>query len=99
MSEADGILASVLDAAAPPDGPPMLRAVWHGLRGRPGDWDAAHELAQARDDAHGAWVHAWLHRVEGDLANADYWYRRAGQAPRRGDLRAEALAIAAASRD
>jgi hypothetical protein len=50
----------------------MLRAVWHGLRG---DWEAAHELAQAQDDAEGAWVHAWLHRIEGDLGNANYWYR------------------------
>lgn len=72
---------------------PMLRAVWHGLRG---DWAAAHELAQAQDDAEGAWVHAWLHRIEGDLGNADYWYRRAGRAARRDDTRDEGLAIAEA---
>jgi hypothetical protein len=46
---------------------PMLRAIWHGLRG---DWAAAHDLAQAQDDTQGAWVHAWLHRIEGDLGNA-----------------------------
>lgn len=39
----------------PPLATPMLRAIWHGLRG---DWDAAHELAQAQDDADGAWPHA-----------------------------------------
>jgi hypothetical protein len=72
---------------------PMLRAVWHGLRG---DWDAAHELAQAQDDAEGAWVHAWLHRIEGDVGNADYWYRRAGQPARRDDTRDEGLEIARA---
>src|SRR5262252_4396340 len=70
---------------------PMLRAIWHGLRG---DWTAAHELAQAQDDADGAWVHAWLHRVEGDLGNADYWYRRAQRPSRRDDTRAEGLEIA-----
>lgn len=80
-----------LDAAEPPAGPPMLRAVWHGLRG---DWVAAHELAQEQDDAEGARVHAWLHRIEGDLGNADYWYRRAGLAPRRDDTRVEGLEIA-----
>jgi hypothetical protein len=73
----------------------MLRAVWHGLRG---DWHAAHELAQAQDDADGAWVHAWLHRIEGDLGNADYWYRHAHRhAPRRharkGSDRADAQRI------
>ena len=76
-----------------PDAPPMLLAVWHGLRGR---WDVAHELAQAQDDAEGAWVHAWLHRIEGDLGNADYWYRRSGRASRRDDARAEGLEIARA---
>jgi len=69
----------------PPGATPMLRAVCHGLRG---DWDAAHQLAQAQDDAEGAWVHAaWLHRIEGDLGNADYWYRRASRPPCRDDAR------------
>ena len=77
----------------PPLATPMLRAVWHGLRG---DWDAAHELAQAQDDAEGAWVHAWLHRIEGDVGNADYWYRRAGRSSRRDDTRGEGLEIARA---
>jgi hypothetical protein len=69
----------------------LLRAVWYGLHG---DWEAAHELAQAQDDADGAWVHAWLHRMEGDLGNADYWYRRAHRQPRRDDTRVEGLDIA-----
>ena len=75
----------------PPFATSMLRAVWHGLRG---DWNAAHELAQAQGDAEGAWVHAWLHRIEGDLGNADYWYQRARQPSRRDDTRAEGLEIA-----
>jgi len=51
-----------------------LRALWHDAKG---DWDAAHEVAQNIDNATGAWIHAYLHRKEGDLANAAYWYRRA----------------------
>ena len=78
----------------PPSGAsPMLRAVWHGLNG---DWHVAHELAQTQDDADGAWVHAWLHRIEGDLGNADYWYRRAGRPLRRDNTRNEGLEIARA---
>lgn len=77
----------------PPFVTPMLRALWLGLRG---EWDAAHELAQAQDDAQGAWVHAWLHRIEGDLGNADYWYRRAQRPSRRDDTRDEGLEIATA---
>jgi hypothetical protein len=69
----------------------MLRAAWHGLRG---DWDASHDLAQAQHDAEGAWVHVWLHRIEGDLSNADYWYRQAHRSPRRDDTRTEGIDIA-----
>ncbi len=53
-----------------------LQALWHAVRG---DWTAAHEAAQSSDDADAAWVHALLHRQEGDAANARYWYRRAGK--------------------
>ena len=55
---------------------PVLRALWHDGRG---DWNAAHEVAQDVGDPDGAWVHAYLHRKEGDAANAAYWYRRAEQ--------------------
>jgi hypothetical protein len=83
-----------LEASEPPAfTTPLLRAIRHGLRG---EWDAAHEIAQAQDDADGAWVHAWLHRIEGDLGNADYWYRRAGRPSRRGETRDEGLEIARA---
>jgi hypothetical protein len=53
-----------------------LIALWHDARG---DWDKAHALAQAIDDEVGAWIHAYLHRKEGDADNAAYWYRRAQQ--------------------
>ena len=46
-----------------------------------GDWHTAHEAAQAGEDRESAWVHAYLHRKEGDQWNAEYWYRRAGQPP------------------
>lgn len=71
-----GFKASI-DGDAPPDGLELaLQAMWQDARG---DWDAAHKLAQAQDDATGAWVHAYLHRVEGDLRNAGHWYNRAGR--------------------
>lgn len=55
--------------------PPALRGVWHALRG---DWHKAHDAVQP-EDADCAWVHAALHHDEGDLPNADYWYRLAGR--------------------
>ena len=54
----------------------VLLALWWDARG---DWKRAHEIAQDVSDADGAWVHAYLHRKEGDLGNAAYWYRRAGR--------------------
>ena len=66
-----------LAAHAPPRGLSVpLQALWWSGKGR---WEQAHELAQNAEDRDGAWVHAHLHRVEGDLANAAYWYRRAGR--------------------
>lgn len=70
-----------------------LLALWWEARG---DWKQAHEAAQAEADAESAWVHAYLHRQEGDLANADYWYRRAGRRRPATTLEAEWAAIAAA---
>lgn len=68
---------AALDAPAPPEGlRDVLRALWHAGRD---EWDAAHEVAQSVDGAEGAWVHAHLHRQEGDLGNASYWYARAGK--------------------
>ena len=66
-----------LDSGAPPAGlGPALDALWYQARG---DWDRAHKLAQAHPGTDGAWVHAFLHRVEGGNRNASYWYRRAGK--------------------
>ena len=58
-------------------------ALWWEARG---NWEKAHEVAQDLDGRDGAWLHAYLHRREGDRSNADYWYRRAGKPAETGDL-------------
>ena len=61
----------------PPEGlSPALRALWLAKAGR---WDDSHDLCQDVPDPGGAWIHAYLHREEGDLGNAGYWYSRAGK--------------------
>lgn len=90
MSFADFLKS--ISSAVPPvglDGP--LLALWLDARG---EWDAAHEAAQASGGREGAWVHAYLHRKEGDEMNAGYWYARAGQPAASGDLHAEWEGIA-----
>lgn len=69
-----------------------LAALWHDARG---DWHAAHARVQAEDGRDAAWVHAYLHRKEGDASNAAYWYRRAGHAVCETNLDTEWAAIAA----
>ena len=53
-----------------------LRAMWFD---RKNDWEAAHKIIQDGDDVNSAWLHGYLHWKEGDMGNADYWYRRAGK--------------------
>ena len=81
-----------LTAPTPPALPTLLLALWHDARG---DWEKAHTLAQDVDDPSGAWVHAYLHRKEGDLGNAGYWNRRANQPIATDSLDAEWTRIAA----
>jgi hypothetical protein len=63
-----------------------------------GDWDGAHRIAQADEiDRMACWLHAVLHKIEGDAGNARYWYRRAGHAYEAyADTKAELAAIKAA---
>ena len=68
--------ASLGDEGPPTAAGPALQALWRQAKGQ---WAEAHRLAQAADDAAGAWVHAHLHRAEGDSRNAGHWYRRAGK--------------------
>jgi hypothetical protein len=83
-----------LTAAAPPAGlTPALQALWWDAKG---DWDQAHDWAQRDERGAGDWVHAYLHRKEGDAGNAAYWYRRARKSIGAGSLDDEWRAIAAA---
>ena len=85
---------SSLNESSVPDGlSPYLAALWYE---KCGDWNQAHEIVQDLNDPAAAWVHAYLHRVEGDLDNAGYWYRRARRPAASGPLPEEWDAIAAA---
>ena len=53
-----------------------LESLWYDGKG---DWDKSHTVIQDVEDKNGAWIHAYLHRKEGDTSNADYWYSRAGK--------------------
>ena len=85
--------ASLSDAAPATALSPPLAALWWAAKGQ---WDQAHKIVQDESDKDSAWVHAYLHRVEGDLGNAGYWYRQAGQTVAKDSLEAEWQRIAAA---
>jgi hypothetical protein len=83
-----------LSLASPPSNlSAALRALWLDARG---DWDGAHEAAQADEGGAGDWAHAYLHRKEGDAGNAAYWYRRAHKPICRTSLGEEWAAIVGA---
>ncbi len=85
--------ASLSGAAPAPALAPPLAALWWAAKG---DWDAAHRIVQDESTHEAAWVHAYLHRVEGDLSNAGYWYRQAGQPVAKDALEVEWERIASA---
>ena len=72
---------------------PALQALWWAANG---DWDKAHKIVMDDGGAESAWVHAYLHRVEGDVDNAGYWYRQARRKVADGSLDQEWAEIAAA---
>jgi hypothetical protein len=78
--------SSLSNAAPAPGIAPSLAALWWAAKG---DWNKAHAIAQDDEGVDAAWVHAYLHRVEGDLGNAGYWYRRAGRPVATGTVEAE----------
>ena len=85
--------SGLVSGATPPhDLAPALQALWWAAKG---DWDQAHKIVMEEEGADAAWVHAYLHRVEGDLPNAGYWYRAAGKPTASGALDAEWNAIVA----
>ncbi len=65
---------SLSQSSPPPGISEHLRSLWYDAKG---DWEKSHEIIQDIEDANAAWIHAYLHRKEGDTWNADYWYRRA----------------------
>lgn len=77
---------STLGSAQPPKGDAILTALWFDARG---DWQKAHEIVQDLETREAAWIHAYLHRKEGDISNAQYWYRKAGQSLPQGSLEQE----------
>ncbi|MBU6426518.1 MAG: hypothetical protein KGQ69_09325 [Rhodospirillales bacterium] len=85
--------ASITDAEPPSNLSLALRALWLDAKG---DWEAAHSSAQADRGGVADWVHAYLHRKEGDESNAAYWYRRARKPFFNGSLEAEWEEIAVA---
>ena len=83
-----------LSKPQPPNGlAPALAGLWWAGKD---DWDKAHKIVMDEGGKDCAWVHAYLHRVEGDLENARYWYRQAGKAAAAGALESEWTAIAQA---
>jgi hypothetical protein len=85
--------ASLSGAAPAPSLGAPLAGLWWAAKG---DWDQAHRIVQDDASREAAWVHAYLHRVEGDLGNAGYWYRQAGQPVAKDTLEAEWARIASA---
>ena len=75
--DADTLAAKARSGAQPPQLSDPLRVLWLDAAG---DWDGAHNIAQDMPDPDGARLHAYLHRKEGDLGNAAYWYRRVDEA-------------------
>ncbi len=58
------------------DWPEALNSLWYDAKG---NWEASHDIAQEMHNTMGSWIHAYLHRREGDEFNAGYWYRQAGR--------------------
>jgi hypothetical protein len=85
-----------LGGTAPPTVSLPLAGLWWAAKG---DWDKAHKMVQDDEGREAAWVHAYLHRLEGDLPNAGYWYRTAGKPVPTGPLDAEWDALVGALLD
>jgi hypothetical protein len=89
----DSLRHSLAETSPPAALSPPLAALWWDAKG---NWDKAHACVDSEDGADAAWAHAYLHRKEGDLGNAGYWYRRAGRPMSSASLDEEWAEIAAA---
>ncbi|MDA7536585.1 hypothetical protein N9F61_00610 [Akkermansiaceae bacterium] len=76
MNAADLAKSALEDDSPPPGLSQALEALWLVKAGR---WDDSHDLCDGIPGTAGSWIHAYLHREEGDLGNASYWYNRAGK--------------------
>lgn len=74
--EFENFISTLTDPSPPATVSAYLHAMWFDARG---DWAKAHDIVQYIDDGKAALIHAYLHRKEGDTANARYWYNRAGE--------------------
>ena len=93
MTTIDAFRSSLSAAAPPAEVGPALQALWWAAKG---DWDNAHKVCQNHEDSADVnWVHAYLHRQEGDLRNAGGWYKRAGKEMPTGELEEEWTGLAA----
>jgi hypothetical protein len=78
---------SSLSANEPPANmPSLLKALWYDGKE---DWEGSHNIAQDINDRNGSWIHAYLHRKEGDISNARYWYSKAGKPEAKVSLKEE----------
>lgn len=89
----DEFVRSTKDANPPAGIKPVLESLWYDKKG---DWHRSHEIAQNIHTADGSWVHAYLHRKEGDLSNARYWYNRAGKPVHSGSVDEEWMELVGA---
>ena len=70
----DNFIKSLKNNSPPSDISAPIKSMWYAKKG---DWDMAHKIAQDIKTVLGSWIHAYLHRIEGDESNADYWYKKA----------------------
>ena len=71
-----GFQQTLTSNVPPSEWPEALKAMWYDAKG---DWEASHDIAQDMPDTVGSWIHAYLHRKEGDDWNGGYWYQQAGK--------------------
>lgn len=88
-------IGSLKESAPPPELNVYLLSLWYDAND---DWNKAHHCVEHLNDSKACWVHAYLHRKEGDNWNADYWYRRANKKRPDCSLKEEWSAIAEALR-